>query len=89
MFGPVGCEECRGTGFLGRVGIYEMMMLNPQIRGLITDKLDLRALQRAALIGGMVPLRVAGALKVAAGITTLSEVMRVVPPPQEDPLLKK
>jgi len=89
MFGPVGCEECRGTGFLGRVGIYEMMMLNPQIRGLITDKLDLRALQRAALFGGMVPLRVAGALKVAAGVTTLSEVIRVVPPPQEDPLLKE
>ncbi|MEL0082349.1 MAG: GspE/PulE family protein [Gammaproteobacteria bacterium] len=89
VFGPVGCDECRGTGYLGRVGIYEMMLIDPPIRGLIEDDLDLRALQRAALLGGMVPLRVAGARKVAAGLTTLAEVMRVVPPPQEDPLLKK
>lgn len=89
IFAPEGCDECRGTGFLGRVGIYEMMMINPETRGLITDTLDLRALQKAALTSGMVPLRVAGARKVSAGLTTLSEVMRVVPPPQEDPLLKQ
>ncbi|MDF1819535.1 MAG: GspE/PulE family protein [Immundisolibacteraceae bacterium] len=89
IFAPEGCDECRGTGFLGRVGIYEMMMIDPETRGLITDTLDLRALQKAALTGGMVPLRVAGARKVSAGLTTLSEVMRVVPPPQEDPLLKQ
>ncbi|RLA08223.1 MAG: type II/IV secretion system protein [Gammaproteobacteria bacterium] len=88
VFAPVGCDECRGTGFLGRVGIYEMMMIDPQIRSLIDKDLNLRSLQRAALIGGMVPLRVAGARKVAAGLTTLGEVMRVVPPPQEDPLLQ-
>lgn len=88
VFAPLGCDECRGTGFLGRIGIYEMMMLDPAIRSLIDKDLDMRALQRAALKSGMVPLRVAGARKVAAGLTTLTEVMRVVPPPQEDPLLK-
>ena len=88
VFGPKGCDECRGTGFLGRLGIYEMMTLNSDIRALISNDLDMRALQRAALQAGMVPLRVAGARKVAAGITTLEEVMRVVPPPQADPLLK-
>ena len=65
-----------------------MMTLNSDIRALISNDLDMRALQRAALQAGMVPLRVAGARKVAAGITTLEEVMRVVPPPQADPLLK-
>ncbi|HAC35054.1 MAG TPA: type II secretion system protein E [Gammaproteobacteria bacterium] len=88
IYGPVGCDECRGTGFLGRIGIYEMMMMDSDMRALTVQELDMRQLQRTALQGGMVPLRVAGALKVAEGLTTLAEVMRVVPPPQEDPLLK-
>ena len=76
---PVGCLECRGTGYLGRMGVYETMPLNSALKGHITRGGDLEALTRQALKNGMKPLRISGAMKVAKGLTTIEEVMRVTP----------
>jgi general secretion pathway protein E len=75
----VGCLECRDTGYLGRSGIYEMMPMSREVKDLLVDGADYRKLREAALKSGMVPLRVAGAEKVAAGITSVDEVMKATP----------
>jgi general secretion pathway protein E len=75
-----GCLECRMTGFSGRIGIYELLLMTPELRKLITDKTDVAALREQAHREGMKPLRISGALKVAAGVTTLEEVVKVAPP---------
>ena len=75
-----GCLECRMTGYSGRVGLYEMLMLNSEIRHLITDTTDMDKLRESAYREGVKPLRISGAMKVAAGITTVDEVMKVAPP---------
>jgi general secretion pathway protein E len=75
----VGCLECRETGYRGRAGVYEIMLLNDGIKPLITDDTDLIALRRAAFKDGMRSLRLSGAQKVAAGQTTIEEVLRVTP----------
>ncbi|TAH41967.1 MAG: type II/IV secretion system protein [Gammaproteobacteria bacterium] len=79
-FGPKGCLECRKTGFLGRTGIYEMMRISPPLRALIQPNMDLAKVGEVALSEGMQPLRVSAAAHVASGITTLKEVMQVLPP---------
>ena len=79
-----GCLECRMTGYLGRVGIYETMMMTPELRKAITDETDLALLQDRAYKEGMKPLRISGALKVAAGLTTMDEVLQNAPPPTGD-----
>jgi general secretion pathway protein E len=76
---PVGCLECRQTGFLGRVGLYEMLRVTPELKRLMTDANDLALITNQACRDGMRPLRVAGALKVAAGLTTFEEVLKVAP----------
>jgi len=76
---PVGCDECRNSGFKGRAGLYEMLMVNRQIRSLIRDAGDAAQIRQAGLEGGMHLLRISGAMKVAEGLTTLEEVMRVAP----------
>jgi general secretion pathway protein E len=75
-----GCLECRMTGYMGRVGIYEVMTLSPAQRGLISIGTDLNKVREQAMRDGMKPLRVSGALKVAAGMTTVEEVMKTAPP---------
>ncbi|MFI4967466.1 MAG: GspE/PulE family protein [Gammaproteobacteria bacterium] len=77
----VGCLECRNTGYRGRVGIYEMLTFTPKLKPLIGTSFDMEALREAAIRDGMKPLRLRGAQKVAEGVTTVEEVMRVVPPP--------
>jgi general secretion pathway protein E len=77
-----GCLECRMTGYMGRVGIYEMMTMSPGLRGLVQAETDLAALRQQALRDGMKPLRTSGALKVAAGLTSVEEVLKVAPPVQ-------
>jgi general secretion pathway protein E len=77
----VGCLECRNTGYRGRVGIYEMLTFTPKLKPLIGTSFDMEALREAAIREGMKPLRLRGAQKVAEGVTTVEEVMRVVPPP--------
>ncbi|MEP7329441.1 MAG: GspE/PulE family protein, partial [Betaproteobacteria bacterium] len=76
---PQGCLECRMTGFLGRIGLYEIMLMTPALRRLITRDADDRAIRELAYKEGMKPLRVSGAMKVAAGITTAEEVVKVAP----------
>jgi general secretion pathway protein E len=80
LYSGEGCLECRMTGFSGRIGIYELLLMTPELRKLITDKTDVAALREQASREGMKPLRISGALKVAAGMTTLEEVVKVAPP---------
>ena len=80
IYRPVGCLDCRNTGYLGRVGIYEILILDENIRRLIVDNADLAAITAEAYRAGMKPLRLSGAMKVAQGITTLDEVLKVAPP---------
>lgn len=79
MYHPVGCLECRGTGYLGRMGVYESMPLNAALKSTINRDGDLESITRQALKNGMKPLRISGAIKVAKGLTTIEEVMRVTP----------
>ena len=79
-YGPVGCQECRNTGFLGRTGIYEMMRISPVLRQMILPQADLVRLTESALAEGMRPLRVSAAAQVARGVTTIAEVIGVLPP---------
>jgi len=83
VYKPVGCLECRMTGFLGRVGIYETLVHTPAIKQLISAGADLAAVREQAMKEGMKPLRISGALKVAAGLTTIDEVLKVAPPVRE------
>ena len=71
------------TGYSGRIGIYEIMVLNNEIRNMITDKTDMDRLRESAYREGVKPLRISGAMKVAAGVTTVDEVMKVAPPMQD------
>jgi general secretion pathway protein E len=75
-----GCLECRQTGFIGRVGIYEMMPMNDDLKREVSDNFDLVNFRKAALRKGMKPLNLAGAQKVARGMTTIEEVLKVAPP---------
>jgi general secretion pathway protein E len=79
VYRPVGCLECRHTGYMGRIGLYEILRVTPDLKRLITDGNDLALLTTQACRDGMRPLRVAGALKVAAGLTTFDEVLKVAP----------
>ena len=75
-----GCLECRMTGYSGRIGIYEILSMTEGQRPLITAETDTTQIREQAYRDGMKPLRVAGAQKVAAGITTVDEVLKVAPP---------
>jgi len=75
----VGCIECRNTGYRGRAGLYELMVMSENLRRLIHPTLDAAALAKQAVKEGMRPLRLAGAMKVAEGVTTLEEVLRATP----------
>ncbi|WP_180049252.1 MULTISPECIES: GspE/PulE family protein [unclassified Acinetobacter] len=79
VFKAVGCEECRHTGYKGRIGIYEFMPLSLETKQLIGADANLNQLRQQAKKEGVEPLRIAGARKVVEGMTTLEEVLRVVP----------
>jgi general secretion pathway protein E len=76
---PIGCLECRNTGFMGRAGLYEVMPMSDTLAELIQADCDVAKLRRQAMKEGMRSLRLSGAQKVAAGITTIKEVLRVSP----------
>jgi general secretion pathway protein E len=76
---PVGCDECRHTGYMGRAGIYEVLTMNQTLRDNITQHTNLDMLRELALKTGMRPLKIGGAQKVADGFTTLEEVYTVLP----------
>jgi general secretion pathway protein E len=77
----VGCLECRQTGYRGRSGVYELMSVGPALQAVIADKPDLQHVRQIALNEGMRPLRLAAAEKVAAGLTTIEEVLSLTPDP--------
>jgi general secretion pathway protein E len=79
VMAAAGCLECRMTGYLGRIGLYEIMLMTPALRRLLTKDADDRAIREQAYRDGMKPLRVSGAMKVAAGLTTADEVIKVAP----------
>ncbi len=79
VMGPVGCLECRMTGYYGRVGLYEIMLMTPAIRKLMTQHADDAKIREQAYKEGMKPLRVSGAMKIVAGLTTADEVVKVAP----------
>jgi len=76
---PVGCLECRNTGYRGRAGLYELLTVSEALKGHMHPTPDITALRRNAVQEGMRPLRMAGAMKVAEGLTTLEEVLRSTP----------
>ncbi|HEX7839942.1 MAG TPA: type II secretion system ATPase GspE, partial [Kofleriaceae bacterium] len=75
VFEPVGCPACNELGYRGRTGIYELLMVNEQVRRLCLDKSDAGTIRSAAVEHGMVALRFDGARKVVQGMTTSEEVM--------------
>ncbi len=77
---PRGCPECRNTGYLGRVGLYELLTVTPELRRLFRTDMDEETLRRNAFEQGMRPLRVGAALQIAAGLTTFEEVAQILPP---------
>ncbi len=79
IYKAVGCKECRNTGFAGRIGIYEIFENSASLQKHIVDGCDIHVLQKQAIKEGMRPLRLSGAEKVAAGITTIEEILRVAP----------
>lgn len=76
---PVGCLECRNTGYMGRAGLYELMVMNDTLAEHVQEQTDVGSLRRSAMKQGMRSLRLSGAQKVAAGLTTIEEVLRVTP----------
>ena len=72
-----GCAACRGTGFLGRVGMFELLKMDERVRGLIQGRATAAEIKEAAVGAGMRTLREDGVGKVLAGVTTTSEVERV------------
>ncbi len=77
---PVGCVDCRMTGFMGRMGIYELLTCSEQFKILVNQQPSIDNLRRQAVTDGMRPLRLAGALRVAEGLTTMQEVLTATPP---------
>ena len=74
---PVGCDECRGTGYAGRTGIYEILLVSDAIRQMIVERRSSADIKIHALEHGMRTLRMDGWRKVLGGVTTLEEVIRV------------
>jgi len=76
----VGCVECRMTGFMGRMGLYELLTVTEAFKDKVNQQPSIDALRRQAVADGMRPLRLAGALRVAEGLTTMAEVLIATPP---------
>jgi general secretion pathway protein E len=77
---PMGCVDCRMTGFRGRMGLYELLMVTEGFKEKVSKEPNIDALRRQAVSEGMRPLRLAGALKVAEGLTTIEEILASTPP---------
>jgi type II secretory ATPase GspE/PulE/Tfp pilus assembly ATPase PilB-like protein len=74
---PKGCDYCTGTGFRGRLGIFEMMIMNNEIRTLAFDRAPTNKIRKAALASGMKSLLQDGKLKILNGTTTAEEIVKV------------
>ncbi len=76
FYKPVGCGECRGNGYLGRVGVYELMPVTDEIEALALSRSSADEISCAALKAGMVRMRVEGLLKAARSLTPIEEIVR-------------
>ncbi len=79
QYKPVGCLDCRMTGFKGRVGLYELLPVTEAIRATLHPQVDMAQLRKTAAREGLRPLRLSGVMKVTEGITTMDEVLRNTP----------
>ncbi len=77
---PVGCVDCRMTGFMGRMGLYELLVVTEGFKARVIAEPSIDNLRRQAVTDGMRPLRLAGALRVAEGVTVMEEVLTSTPP---------
>ncbi len=77
IYRPIGCPECRQTGYRGRTGLYELLTVTQTFSKLIQQETNIHSLKQQSITDGMKPLRVAGALKVCEGVTTIEEVLKV------------
>ncbi|MCX7219756.1 MAG: GspE/PulE family protein [Burkholderiales bacterium] len=77
VYRPVGCPDCRQTGFKGRVGLYELLTVTQPFSKLIKQESDINALREQSIKDQMKPLRIAGAYKILEGVTTADEVLKV------------
>ncbi|MBZ2209139.1 GspE/PulE family protein [Massilia sp. R798] len=77
VYRPIGCPECRQTGYRGRTGIYELLTITEDFTKLIGEDTDLLGLRQQSVADGMKPLRIAGAYKIIEGVTTADEVLKV------------
>jgi general secretion pathway protein E len=75
----IGCDKCRGTGYMGRVGLYEILRMTPDMKTRIGPDCSLDTVRKQALKDGLEPLRISGARKIIAGLTTVDEVLKVAP----------
>jgi general secretion pathway protein E len=77
VYAPTGCQECLDTGYMGRTGIYELMVVDDEIRQLIMENTDSTTIKKRAIGKGMLTLRDDGARKVMLGETSIAEILRV------------
>jgi type IV pilus assembly protein PilB len=77
LYEPVGCPECTNSGYKGRTGLYEVLTVTEEIQELILKKAGVLKIREVALSQGMKTMRQSGLVKLAAGVTSLSEVLRV------------
>ena len=77
---PVGCVDCRMTGYRGRTGLYELLVVTEAFKDKVSHEPRMEVLQKQAVADGMRPLRLAGTVRVAEGLTTLDEVLACTPP---------
>ena len=77
LWHPTGCEECHGTGYRGRTGLVETLVLNDEVRRLILSRAEPKEVQRAAMEAGMISMYDDGLMKALDGQTTIEEVFRV------------
>ena len=77
VYAGQGCQECLDTGYQGRSGIYELLVIDDEIRNLIMDNVDSNSIKKRAIGRGMTTLRDDGARKVMLGLTSIAEILRV------------
>jgi type II secretory ATPase GspE/PulE/Tfp pilus assembly ATPase PilB-like protein len=84
-----GCDHCAGTGYRGRMGVYELLVADEEVRALVLARAGSHEIKKAARKAGTVTLREAALAKMTAGITTLEEVLRVTQDDSDADLAKK
>jgi general secretion pathway protein E len=77
VYRPIGCPECRQTGYQGRTGIYELLTVSEGFARVVRESGEIQKLRQQSVVDGMKPLRIAGAMKVVEGVTTADEVLKV------------